>query len=279
MSAPWDFRSSLQDTDQSPAEIDSSVAHSARVYDFILGGKDNFEADREAAAKALAAFPPLAVAMRENRAMMRRAVTFLARAGITQFLDLGTGIPTSPNVHEVAQAVHPAARVMYTDNDPIVLAHARALLRGRPEGRTAYVDADVRRPGLILAAARETLDFTRPVAILAFGILMFLPDRDDPYGVLAELVGACPAGSYLALTHPSAELHPPGAAAGVAGSYERSGIPFQFRSAEQIATFFDGLSVVEPGIVPMSQWRPDPDHPAPADASAAGAYGGVGIKG
>ncbi len=280
VSAGWGFSSDVG-SDRTPPEIDMTVAHSARIYDYILGGKDNFPADRAAAEAALTAFPLLGVAMRANRAALHRTVRYLAtEAGVRQFLDVGTGIPTSPNVHEIAQSIDPTARIVYTDNDPIVLVHARALLCGSPAGATAYFDADLREPGPILEKAARVLDFGQPVALLAFGILMFVPNEAQPFDLISRLMAPLASGSHLALTHPSAELHTPGVAAGVAASYARSGISFQFRGKEEIQRFFDGLALIEPGIVPMADWHPDnaPDAAVAAVAGAAGAYAAVGRK-
>ncbi|MGE5131347.1 MAG: SAM-dependent methyltransferase [Gemmatimonadota bacterium] len=255
-----------------PAGIDTSVAHSARVYDYILGGKDNFEADRKAAEAALAAQPHLATAMRENRALMRRMVAFLAaEAGVRQFLDIGTGLPTSPNVHEIAGAEHPGARVVYVDNDPIVLAHARALLTCGGDGATAYIDADAREPGRILAdpRLRGTLDLSEPVALLLFGILHFIPDAADPYGIVATLLAALPPGSYLAIQHPTADFYPEGG--GAATAYGNAGIPFRYRTRDEFSRFLDGLDLVPPGITLMAEWRPAAgSDPRPAPEQAAG---------
>jgi S-adenosyl methyltransferase len=221
----------------------------------------------------LAAFPALGVAMRENRSALCRVTAFLAgEMGVRQFLDIGTGIPTRPSVHGLAQAIDPTARIVYTDNDPIVLVHARALLTGTPEGRTAYLHADLRDPDRIIDHARQVLDFSEPVAVLVFGILMFIPNAADPFDLLRRLVAPLAKGSYLALTHPSHERHTPEEAANLAASYERSGIPFQFRSEAEIARFFDGLTLLEPGLVLTSSWRPE------GEPSPVGPYMAVGRK-
>ncbi|MGF7235848.1 MAG: SAM-dependent methyltransferase [Frankia sp.] len=277
VSAGWDSTSD-GGSGWTPPKIDTTTAHPARIYDYILGGKDNFPADRAAAEDALTAFPPLGGAMRANRATLHRAVRYLAaEEGVRQFLDIGTGIPTSPNVHEIAQSIDPTARIVYTDNDPIVSVHARALLTGSPTGATAYFDADLREPDLIVEKAATVLDLSQPVALLAFGILMFVPNHTEPFKLISQLMAPLASGSQLALTHPSAELHTPGVAAGVAASYARSGISFQFRTKDEIGRFFEDLDLVEPGIVPMAEWHPD-SEPNLEAAGVAWAYAAVGRK-
>jgi hypothetical protein len=260
-------------------ELDTGVPHPARVYDYILGGKDNFAADQAAARAAMAANPHVATAMRENRAVMRRMAAFLAReAGIRQFLDIGTGLPTSPNLHEVVQAVIPEARIVYVDNDPIVLAHARALLSSGTDGACAYLEADLRDPGAILAdpQLRRTLDLSQPAGLMLFGIVHFLTDRDDPYGVVARLVSALAPGSYLAIQHATGDFYPPGG--GTAAAFNRSGIPFQYRTRDEFGRFLAGLDLVPPGIAPMAEWRAE-DEPQPRPSPLeAGGYAAVGRK-
>ena len=257
--------------------------HPARVYDYLLGGKDNFAADRAAAQAGIAANPNSRVPPRENRAFLRRVVRYLSgEAGITQFLDIGTGIPTSPNVHEIAQEVNPQARVVYVDNDPIVLAHARALLTSGPAGRTAYIDADVRDVGKILDSAdlRQTLDMTRPVGLLLIAVMHFVGDDDDPWGLAARLLAELPAGSYLALSHLTGDFDP-AAWEGVAAVYRRSGVTMQVRPLAAVERFFTGLDILDPGVVSLPKWRPDavdigqPEQPTDAAVSV---YGGVGRK-
>jgi trans-aconitate methyltransferase len=269
------FTSALPDDDYQPPVIDTSVAHQARVYDYWLGGKDNFAADREVGDKALQANPDLAVAARANRAFLSRAVRFLAaEAGIRQFLDIGTGIPSANNTHEVAQGVAPQSRVVYVDNDPIVLAHARALLTSAPEGQTAYLDADANDPDTILARAAGTLDFSRPVAITLLSILQVLK---DPYAVTSRLVDALPSGSYLVISIPASDLQPEVQAELVRRLNESTlDVTVTFRSHAEVTRFFDGLELVEPGIVPMNYWRPGPGAPDPARAIPG--YGAVGRK-
>jgi S-adenosyl methyltransferase len=218
-------------------------------------------------------------AVRENRAFLGRTVRFLVEeTGIRQFLDIGTGLPSANNVHEVAQAVAPEARVVYVDNDPIVLAHARALLAGTPEGRTEYIDADLRQPDKILAspAVRETLDLTQPVALMLVAILHFLTDDDDPGGVVATLLDALPPGSYLVASHVTPE-HDPDGVGGLVRAYRQGGIPAQVRTAADFtALAFSGLKLIDPGVVLVSHWRP-PDGPRPTPEEVNW-YGGVGLK-
>ena len=257
-----------------PPGIDTTKAHPARIYDYMLGGKDNFAADREAAEVALAAWPAIRVAMRENRAFMGRAVRYLsAEAGISQFLDIGSGLPNVGNVHEVAQAADSAARVVYADNDPIVLAHARALLTSTPEGKCAYIDADLREPEKILASpvTRETLDFSRPVGLLLVGILQFIRDEDHPEQIISTLLGALPPGSYVAASHGTAEyMVGEGTASGVVGAYQRGGVLLTDRDSSRFADLvFAGLELVPPGVVLTSDWRPEAGafRPSPTEVS------------
>jgi hypothetical protein len=250
------------------------------MYDYYLGGKSNFAADREAADKWIAAVPSGPVGPRENRAFLGRAVKFLAaEAGIRQFLDIGTGLPTTGNVHEVAQAVDPACRVVYVDNDPLVLAHPRALLRSTPEGRTAYIDADLRDPEAILAdpAVRETLDFDQPIALLIVSVLHFIPDEENPAEILATLLGALPSGSYFVSSHVSAEHNPEMIAAAVR-AYHEGGLAAQARDGDEFARLaFSGLELVPPGVVLASEWRPERPGPRPAPHEVNG-YAGVARK-
>jgi hypothetical protein len=268
-------------SDPQPVDLRTDRPHPARVYDFLLGGKDHFPADRAAAAQGIKANPNSRIPPRENRAFLRRAVRYLAaEAGIDQFLDIGTGIPTSPNVHEVAQAVRPSARIVYVDNDPIVLVHARARLTGSPEGRTAYIDADLRDVGKILTSPDllATLDLSRPVGLLLIAIMHFIPDDDDPYGVATRLLDALPSGSYLALSHLTGDFDPE-AWEGVAAIYRKSGVIMRVRSRPEIDRFFDGLDLVDPGVVSLPHWRPDSgDEPAEVTDAQVSVYGGVARK-
>jgi hypothetical protein len=257
------------DPEGAAATVDTTVAHSARRYDYWLGGKDNFAADRESGDAIAAAFPTVRTAVIENRRFVRRAVAFLAEhAGIRQFLDIGTGIPTSPNVHEIAQRIAPASRVVYADNDPIVLAHARALLVGSAEGATAYLDADLRDPDRIIGnvEVQTIFDFSRPMALMLAAILHFIPDEADPYGIVARLVGALPEGSYLVLSHATNDfLSPEEVTEITAGRYG----PFFARSEAEFARFFKGSELVPPGIVSVAEWRSEAEpqpRPTPAEA-------------
>jgi S-adenosyl methyltransferase len=271
------------DAGEPQVDLQLDRPHPARVYDYLLGGKDNFAADRAAAQAGLAANPNSRIPPRENRAFLRRVVRYLARdAGISQFLDIGTGIPTSPNVHEIAQDADPQARVVYVDNDPIVLAHARALLTSGPVGKTAYIDADVRNVGRILHSAelRQTLDMNRPVGLLLLAVLHFIADEDDPWDLAARLLAELPAGSYLALSHLTGDFDP-AAWEGVAAVYRRSGVTMQVRPLAAVERFFTGLDLLDPGVVSLPRWRPDPNdlgqQSQPTDA-AVSVYGGLGRK-
>jgi hypothetical protein len=252
--------------------------HPARRYDYYLGGKDNFEADRTNAEMLAQVYPAARTTAVENRKFLRRAVHMLAaEAGIRQFLDIGTGLPTRPNVHEVAQGVAPDARVVYVDNDPIVLVHARALLTSSAAGATAYVDADLRHPRDILGDpdVRGTLDFTRPIALMMVAVMHFITDDMGPYEIVEQLVAAMPPGSFLVLSNGTFDLLPPDVAATLRAAFESSGEPAAPRSREQFARFFTGLDLVEPGIAPVVEWRPDDDpatRPSPAEAAV---YAGI----
>ena len=234
--------------------------HSARIYDYFLGGKTNFPPDREVAEKLLVAFPGFRIAAHANRAFMHRAARLLAARGIHQFLDIGTGIPTSPNLHEVAQAVVPQARVVYADNDPIVLTHARALLTGSPEGRTAYVEADITEPDTILRSrqVRETLDFDRPIALCLVGLLHYITDEQDAHGIVRRLVDAMPAGSYVVISQCTPDFAPEEWEKAI-NVYKADGGSAQVRSRAEFTRFFEGLELMEPGIEVPHRWHPDED--------------------
>ncbi|MCX2971219.1 SAM-dependent methyltransferase [Streptomyces sp. TRM70308] len=255
--------------------IDTSVPHSARMWNYWLGGKDNYEVDRMAADQFRAAFPAIAANARAFRSFLSRAIRYLAAdAGVRQFLDIGTGLPTVDNTHEVAQRVAPEARIVYVDNDPLVLTHARALLTSTPEGTTAYLDADLHDPGAILAQARQTLDFDQPIALILSGILGHVLDTGEAQGLVRELVAALPSGSYLLVCdgtdtddtlRKAQDEHNEGGA-----------VQYRLRSPEELAEFFTGLELVEPGVVSCPLWRPEPSQVgAPAHVDS---YGGVGRK-
>ncbi|MFD8911652.1 SAM-dependent methyltransferase [Streptomyces sp. NPDC059575] len=234
-----------------PRQIDTGVAHPARVYDWLLGGKDNYPAD-EAVGKTL---PPQARdGARQNREFMHRAVAWLAGQGVDQFLDIGSGIPTEPNLHQIAQRVVPGARIVYTDNDPLVLRHAEALLTGRPEGATDYVQADVRDSDAIVERARRTLDLDRPVALSLIALLHFLGDDQKPYDLVRNLLAALPSGSHLVLSHASSDIYPE-LSAQVTDEYAKGGIRLAFRTRTEVLRFFDGLELVEPGLVTAPEWH------------------------
>jgi SAM-dependent methyltransferase len=264
-----------------PPEIDISRPHAARMYDFFLGGKDNFAADREAAAHILRAAPFAHIMARENRAFLGRAVKFLAgEAGIRQFLDIGTGLPTTNNVHEVAQAIAPASRIVYVDNDPLVLAHARALLTSSPEGRTAYIHADLRAPDAIVSdpVARDVLDFTQPIALILAAVLHFVPDGDNPAKIMKTLLDVLPPGSYLVASHISGE-HVPEREPEAHRPYRDAEIPIQSRDCGDFARLaFGDLDLVPPGVVLVSEWRREAGAGFAPPPSEVNFYGGVGRK-
>ena len=263
-----------------PGEIDSSKPHAARVYDYFLGGTNNFAVDQEAAAEVLRNSPSVRTAARENRAFLGRAVRYLAtEGGIAQFLDIGAGLPATASVHSVAQAVAPSARVVYADNDPLVLAHAQALLDSEPGGRTAYIHADLRDPAAILSdpVTREVLDFGQPIGLIMVAILHFIQDDDHPEQIMATLLDALPPGSYLAASHLTTE-HDPAATAAGQRAMQRAGIAMRKRDSGDFATLaFRGLELVPPGVVLVSEWRPDVMAPRPAPAEV-NCYGGVARK-
>jgi len=260
-----------------PPEIDTSVPHSARIWNYWLGGKDNYPVDRAAGDQFGAVFPGIVDVTRASRQFLIRAVSYLAgEAQIRQFLDIGTGLPTADNTHEVAQRVAPESRIVYVDNDPVVLIHARALLFSSGEGRTAYVDADLQDPDKILDAAAETLDFTRPIALMLMGIVGHVTDDDEARSIVKRLLDALASGSHLVLCD-GTDTNPAGVAA--QEQYNRSGaVPYRLRSPAQLTGFFDGLELVEPGVVSVSQWRPHPADAVGGPPAAVDAFGGVGRK-
>ncbi len=275
MGSEW-LGAPLPADDGERVEFDTSVAHIARVYDYWLGGKDNFEADRRAGEDALAAYPDLVSSVRANRAFLARGVRFLAaEAGIRQFLDIGTGIPSANNTHEVAQNIAPDSRVVYVDNDPIVLAHARALLVGRPEGTTDYLDADLRDTEKILGHARGLLDFSRPVAVMLVAVLHLIGPEDYPYSIVSQLMDAVPAGSYLLLSHVASDIEPEKMAEMGKRLNRLLAQKGTYRSQAEVADFFTGLELVEPGVVPVQHWRQESEVEG---ARRAAMWGGVARK-
>jgi S-adenosyl methyltransferase len=258
-----------------PADLNTAVPHSARIYDYLLGGKDNFEADRQAAAAIVEASPSLPISMRANRQYMARVAHYLAaERGIRQFLDIGTGLPTSPNLHEVVQKVDPTAKVVYVDNDPIVLVHARALLTSTPEGSTSYIDADLRDVGAILSSTevKQNIDASRPVSISLIAVLQFIPDEDEAHRIIDSLLEPFPAGSTLSISTVTA--HNPQAVA-AAATYRARGIPAKERTDDEVAGLFRGLELLDPGVVLVNRWRPDGE---PVDDSHVQMSGGVALK-
>ena len=249
---------------QQAARIDTGKAHPARVYDWLLGGKDNYPVDEAVGEK----LPPEAKdAARQNRAFMHRAATWLAGEGIDQFLDIGTGIPTAPNLHQIVQQTVPTAKVVYTDNDPIVLRHAEALLVSHTDGVTDYIQADVREPEHIVEHARHVLDFTRPIALSLIALMHFIPDEQDAHGIVRNLVATLPSGSYLVLSHAASDLYPE-----LAAQYAKGGITLGFRTRPEVARFFDGLDLVAPGLVTATEWNPPTSEDAP---EGSGIYAAV----
>jgi S-adenosyl methyltransferase len=267
-----DERRIVADEPVVPVTLDTSVAHIARVYDYWLGGKDNFAADRVAGDEAIQAYPNLVFSVRANRAFLARTVRYLAgTAGIRQFLDIGTGIPTANNTHQVAQSVAPDSRVVYVDNDPVVLTHARALLAGASD----YIDSDLRDTQKILDAAAQTIDFSQPVAVMLIAVLHLIGDEDDPRGIVATFMDAVPPGSYLAMSHVASDIEPEKMAEMGRRLNRLLAQKGTYRNRAEVERFFDGLELVEPGVVPVPQWRPD----GPSDASTPAAmWGGVARK-
>jgi O-methyltransferase involved in polyketide biosynthesis len=249
-------------------KLDTTVSHSARIWNYWLGGKDHYAVDREAGDKVAAMLPSIVAQARADRAFLGRAITYLAgEEGIRQFLDIGTGLPTADNTHEVAQRIAPASRIVYADNDPLVLAHARALLTSSPQGACDYIDGDLRDPDRILAQAARTLDFTQPVALMLLGILHHIPDTAQAYAIVRRLMAALAPGSFLAVNHSTSAIHGAAMEDAVA-HWNKVGTPMMtLRTPEQITRFFDGLDLLPPGVVSCSLWRPSPSggQPAPVD--------------
>jgi O-methyltransferase involved in polyketide biosynthesis len=258
-----------------PVDFNTNVPHSARIWNYWLGGKDNFAADRAAGDQVQEIFPGIARAARAQRDFLGRAVRYLAgEAGIRQFLDIGTGLPTVDNTHEVAQRVAAESRIVYVDNDPIVLTHARALLSSTTEGATDYVEADLRDSGPILEGAARTLDLAQPTALILLGILGHISGDEEARSIVSRLLGPLPPGSYLVIAD-GANVSPAGNEAQRRYN-EGAPLPYHLRSPEQISRFFEGLELAEPGVVSCTRWRPDPD--SPADEDEVEVYGGVARK-
>jgi hypothetical protein len=241
-------------------DIDATVAHSARFWNYLLGGKDNYAVDREVAKQVLAVIPSLRDTVRAERRFLIRAVRHLVGVGIRQFLDIGTGLPTANNTHEVAQAAAPESRVVYVDNDPLIMAHARALLTTTPEGATSYVHADIRDPDVILREAARTMDFTQPVGLMLLGILNFITDTEEAHEIVHRLVAALPSGSYLVISHPTAEIDGDAMTEAMRLWNDSGAAPIVARDPDQLVCFFDGVELLEPGVVSCSLWRPDPSE-------------------
>jgi O-methyltransferase involved in polyketide biosynthesis len=259
-------------------ELDTGVPHSARIYDYVLGGKDNFQADRDAAQEMLRHLPSLPVSMRANRNYMVRVGRYLAvERGLRQYLDIGTGLPTSPNLHEVVQAANPAARVLYVDKDPIVLVHARALLTSTPQGRTAYLDADLRDIDSILRSAqlRDTFDLSEPVAVSLIAILQFITDEEEARRILSAVMAPLASGSTLALSVVTTDADPAGK--NVVATYNARGIVQKARDRAEVEALFDGLHLLDPGVVPVHRWQPDTEARGVPDQHVH-MYGGVAVK-
>ncbi|GIF77653.1 SAM-dependent methyltransferase [Asanoa siamensis] len=260
---------------ESVAKLDTGVPHSARLWNYWLGGKDNFAVDRAVADQILEMVPEMVGSARADRAYLGRVVRHLAgNEKIRQFLDVGTGIPTANNTHEVAQRVAPSSRIVYVDNDPMVLVHARALLTSHPEGKTDYLQADLREPEEIVEGARRTLDFDQPIAVTMLGILNFVPDDDEAADLVRRLVDAIPSGSYVAISHPTTEVNGAVMTEALRLWNEGPAAKMVLRSADQVARLFGDLEMVEPGVVTCSQWHPDPD----TSTEQVPHYGGVGRK-
>jgi len=265
------------DLTQAPSLYDTTVAHPARVYNYWLGGKDNFEADREVGEQTKAAYPGIVSGVQAQRVFLAEAVRYLVtRAGVRQFLDIGTGLPAANNTHEVAQSLAPDSRIVYVDNDPMVLAHARALLTSTPEGACAYLDADLRDSENVLRAASGLLDFGQPVAVMLIGILHLIPDADDPAGIVARLIAALPAGSWLAVAHPASDVAPDKVATMTDRYNQRVTTAATLRTHAEISAFFSGTDLLPPGVVQYHQWHPG--EPVGDAEGEVAAYCGLGRK-
>jgi len=255
--------------------LDTTAANPARVWNYWVGGKDNFAIDREAGEQVLTLLPSMPLIARYARRFLLDAVGRLTRDyGVRQFLDVGTGLPTADPTHDVAQQIAPGSRIVYVDNDPVVLTHARALLTSRPEGKTDYIAADLRDTAQILAGAEQTLDFSQPVAVLLIAIMHFIPDADDPYGIVSRLMDAMPSGSYLAMCHAASDINAAAVAAGMGLYNEKSSTPITMRTRAQVTRFFGGLDLVEPGVVPLDEWWP-PGEVEPGAMGILAGYTGI----
>jgi hypothetical protein len=276
MAGAW-WRSVVPEQDEEPPDIDTSVAHPARVYDYWLGGKTNFAADREAAEQVASVRPSIRRDIRANRAFLGRAVRHLAAgAGVRQFLDIGTGIPSADNTHEVAQSAAADSRIVYVDNDPIVLAHARALLTSSPAGATAYLSADLRDTDMVLGKASELLDFGQPVAVMLVGILHLIADPENPYGIVRKLMAATVPGSYLVVSHPAKDVNADTVAEGARRYNAHVSTPQTRRTHAETERLVDGLELLAPGVVQCHRWHPDQDATDLEEDVAC--YGAVGRK-
>ncbi|WP_322778111.1 SAM-dependent methyltransferase [Frankia sp. Cas4] len=266
------------DRNTGESDLPADVPHPARMYDYLLGGKHHFAADRDAAEGALAVFPNLQIAAKENRAFLMRATRFVALAGVRQFLEIGAGLPTTPSLHDVAQQIAPDSRVLYVDNNPMLFVQARDLLVGTEQGKVSYFDADLRDPERILSSSvlRETIDLAQPVALSLVAVLHFLEDGDDPYAIVDRLVAALPAGSYVTIGHPTGDLDSTTAVLG--DDFRARGMPAQQRNRAQIGRFLHGLELIDPGLVPVHTWRPDHTPPADVTDAAVSIYGAVARK-
>jgi hypothetical protein len=264
---------------ESTAKLDTSIPHSARVWNYWLGGKDNFEVDRQVGDQFSGLYPDIEVVARSSRGFLKRSITYLAKeAGIRQFLDIGTGMPTAENTHQVAQAAAPESRIVYVDNDPLVLVHARALLTGTPEGVTEYIDADLNDPDAILAAAgRTTLDLTQPTGLILMNILGHVPDLEKAVSIVRHLMGALPSGSYLATADGTNILDGPAFEEAIGVWNANAPLSYHLRRPEELARFLEGLEVVEPGLVPCAAWRPAPNA-SPEELREVDEFGAVARK-
>ncbi|MFE7124932.1 SAM-dependent methyltransferase [Streptomyces sp. NPDC057617] len=276
-----DDRTKYPQTGSGDGELQQDRPHSARMYDYYLGGKTNYAVDREAAQEVTRHFPGISTVARVNRAFMHRSARYLAsQCGIRQFIDIGTGIPTAPNLHEVAQEAAPDARVVYVDSDPIVLVYADGLLNSSPQGATTYVEGDVTDPGSVLAAIEESgyLDLNRPVGLSLHALLHFVPDDRDPYGIVRTLLNRLAPGSYLSLSHCTPDFDP-AAWAAIVNVYTAAGTPTQVRSRAEVLRFFDGLTLTDPGLVVAHRWRPEAaSGPSLVTDTQVSLYAGVAQK-